>query len=199
MTEHVFVETAGTPGAPLIMTFHGTGGSETDLHGFAAGLLPGAHVVSPRGNVSENGMARFFRRDAVGVYDMADLARRSDVLADFVGAARDRVGATRVIGMGYSNGANIIANVSFTRPGLFTDLILMHSQIPWEPDPQPGLAAARVLITAGERDPVCPPEETRRLIAWYADQGAEVQDHWHPGGHEMARSEVGAIQQFLAG
>ena len=44
-------------------------------------LSPKAGVVSPRGDVSEHGAARFFRRTAEGVYDMADLAQRTETMA----------------------------------------------------------------------------------------------------------------------
>lgn len=78
LTEYTHAETNGAPGAPLIFTFHGTGGDETQFHGLARQLIAEAHVVSPRGDVSEHGMARYFRRTGEGVYDMDDLATRRD-------------------------------------------------------------------------------------------------------------------------
>jgi hypothetical protein len=54
-----------------------------------------------------------------------------------------------------------------------------------------------VLITAGRRDPICPAPLTQRLADWLEGQEAEVQLHWHPGGHEIASSEWGAVQAFL--
>jgi phospholipase/carboxylesterase len=53
-----------------------------------------------------------------------------------------------------------------------------------------------VLITAGRRDPICPPALTLRLADCYADRGAEVDLHWHPGGHEIAATEIAAIRAF---
>jgi phospholipase/carboxylesterase len=187
-----------TEGGPtLAFTFHGTGGDENQFHGFASQMLPGASIVSPRGDVSEMGALRYFRRTGEGVYDMADLSRRTEAMAAFIGAEKARVGATRTAGLGYSNGANILAAVAFRDPGLVDDLILLHPLIPWEPAPQPGLAGRRVLITAGERDPICPAPLTERLARWFEAQGAEVSLVWHPGGHEIAQTEVGAIQRFL--
>jgi phospholipase/carboxylesterase len=72
-------------------------------------LVPGAHVVSPRGEVSEHGALRFFRRTGEGVYDMEDLARRTATVGEFVAEEVARTGASRVVGLGYSNGANILA------------------------------------------------------------------------------------------
>lgn len=185
-------------GSALAFTFHGTGGDETQFHGFAEQLLPGASVVSPRGDVSEMGARRYFRRTGEGVYDMDDLARRTEALAAFLSGEKARVGATRTVGVGYSNGANILAAVAFLHPGIVDDLILMHPLIPWQPATQPGLAGRRVLVTAGRTDPICPAPLTRRLIDWFGAQGASVTEHWHPGGHGIAPDEVEAIRTFAA-
>lgn len=190
--------TTGAPGAPLVVTFHGTGGDETQFHGLAQQLVPGAHVVSPRGDVSENGMNRYFRRTAEGVYDMDDLAQRTIAMASFLKDVKAKTGAERVIGLGYSNGANILASVALSSPDIFDDLILMHPLIPWMPSPQPGLKDRKVLITAGQRDPICPPAETEAFAQYLAAQGANSRVEWHPGGHEIAQNELGAIQDFLS-
>ena len=187
----------GTAGAPLILTFHGTGGTEQQFHRFAQGLIPGAHVTSPRGDVSEHGALRYFRRKAEGVYDMDDLAARTAAMAEFIDSERSCSGASRVIGLGYSNGANILASVSFARPGLVQDLILLHPLIPFDP-PQGDHSGTRVLITAGRRDPICPPDLTDALARAYGAAGADVTLHWHDGGHEIAASEQAAIATFLA-
>ena len=187
----------GGAGAPLLLTFHGTGGNERQFHELGQALLPGAHVVSPRGDVSEHGALRFFRRTGEGVYDMEDLARRTAAMGDFVAEEIARTGARRVVGLGYSNGANILASVMFARPELFTDAVLLHPLIPFVPAPQPGLAGRRVLITAGRQDPICPPPLTQALAGWLERQGAKVALHWHPGGHEVARTEWEAVQGFL--
>jgi phospholipase/carboxylesterase len=185
-------------GQTLAFAFHGTGGDETQFHGFAEQILPGASVVSPRGDVSEMGSLRYFRRTGEGVYDMADLARRTEAMAAFLRAEKARVGATRTVGLGYSNGANILSAVAFQHPDLVDELVLLHPLIPFEPAAQPGLERRRVLITAGQRDPICPPPLTDRLAKWFEAQGADVTLSWHPGGHEIAQAEVTAIQRFFA-
>jgi phospholipase/carboxylesterase len=184
-------------GQVLALTFHGTGGDESQFHGLAEQLLPGASIVSPRGDVSEMGALRYFRRTGEGVYDMADLDRRTEAMAGFIRAEKARVGATRTVGLGYSNGANILSAVAFRHPELVDELVLLHPLIPWEPAAQPGIAGRRVLVTAGQRDPICPAPLTERLAKWFEAQGAKVTLNWHPGGHEIAQSEVAAIQRFL--
>jgi phospholipase/carboxylesterase len=184
------------PEAPVVFTFHGTGGDEWQFHDLGAALVPGARVVSPRGDVDEMGHARFFRRTGEGVYDMADLARRVEAMAAFLTA--ERGDAAKAVGIGYSNGANILAATSFLHPQVVDTLVLMHPLIPWTPAPQPGLAGRRVLITAGRRDPICPPPLTEGLAGWFGAQGAEVTLDWHDGGHEVRPQEIEAMRRFLA-
>ena len=187
----------GADGAPLILTFHGTGGDEHQFHGLASELVPDAHVVSPRGDVSEMGANRYFRRTGEGVYDMDDLWARTEAMVEFIESEKSRTGAERVMAFGYSNGANILAAVSFVRPDLLDDVALLHPLIPWAPEAQPGLVGRRVLITAGERDPICPPPATLALEQYYRAQGSQVLMVWQSGGHELWREEVEALQDFL--
>ncbi|MEM9247433.1 MAG: alpha/beta hydrolase [Pseudomonadota bacterium] len=184
--------------APLALTFHGTGGDERQFHTLAGELLPGAHVISPLGDVREGPHARFFRRTGEGVYDMADLARATGKMAGFIEAARAETGASLTVALGYSNGANIIASVAFQRPDLFDDLVLMHPLIPFAPAPQPGLAGKRVLITAGRRDPIGPAIQTEALQLWFEKQDANVTVAWHEGGHDLRQTEIEAVQAFLS-
>ena len=186
-----------TAQSPALLLFHGTGGDEHQFTDLAAELLPGARRIAPRGDVSEGGAARYFRRLAEGRYDMADLKRGTDKMGRFVD---ERVGAQRpalVAGLGYSNGANILASVLFARPGLFDRAVLMHPLIPFSPPDQTGLAGRRILITAGRRDPICPAPASQALADWFSAQGATVSLVWHEGGHEIRREELLAAQAFL--
>lgn len=186
------------PGEPLVFAFHGTGGDERQLSGLVSQILPGAGIVAPRGDVSEHGAARFFRRTGEGVYDMADLATRTQKMIGFIRAHRAANPGAKVYGIGYSNGANILASVIFAAPELFDRAVLMHPLIPFEPAPQPGLSKVDVLITAGRRDPICPAPLTERLESWLAGQGAAVETLWHEGGHEMREPEIAAAARFLS-
>src|SRR6186997_892360 len=72
-----------------LLLLHGTGGNEHDLIELGRALDPDAALLSPRGKVLENGMPRFFRRLAEGVFDLDDLKLRTNELADFIiGASR---------------------------------------------------------------------------------------------------------------
>ncbi|SDJ07965.1 alpha/beta hydrolase [Salipiger marinus] len=185
-------------GAPLIFAFHGTGGDENQFFDLVRQITPGAGIVSPRGDVSEGGAARFFRRTGEGVYDMADLARRTDRMAGFVAAQKAAHPGVPVYGFGYSNGANILASVVMAAPQLFDRVGLLHPLVPWQPAPV-DLTGRRVLVSAGRRDPICPWPQSERLLRWFADQGAEVTSAVHDGGHEIRQAELVALAGLLTG
>ena len=187
---------APDPGAPLIFAFHGTGGDEHQFFDLVHQIHPGAGIVSPRGDVSEGGAARFFRRTGEGVYDMDDLALRTARMAEFIDAIKAGHPDTPVHGFGYSNGANILASVVMARPDLFDRVGLLHPLIPWQPEPV-DLTGRRVLITAGRRDPICPWPLSARLLDWFRDQGAEMRSEIHDGGHEIRQGELTALAGLL--
>jgi len=187
----------GSPGGPLLFTFHGTGADESQFLGLGRELLPTATIVSPHGDVSEHGAARFFRRTGEGVYDMDDLARATVKMAAFVRSHVEAAKPSAVLGLGYSNGANILASVVFAEPTLFDASVLMHPLIPFVPVVDGDLAGRGVLITAGRRDPICPPNLTARLDAHLRAKGADVRIEWHEGGHEIRQNEIESARLFL--
>lgn len=188
---------AGAPGQPIFFVFHGTGGDERQFFDFGGDLLPEATIVSPRGDVSEHGAARFFRRTGEGVYDMADLARATEKMAAFVDTLAREHQTTDVIGLGFSNGANILANLLIEK-NLFDKAILLHPLIPFKPKDNAGLAGKKILITAGQRDPICPAPLTQALADYFTAQNANVDLEWHTGGHDIRQNEIEAVQRFLA-
>ena len=194
-------ETGGeSAGATTLLLLHGTGGDEEDLLPLGRMLLPGAGLLSPRGNVLERGAPRFFRRLAEGVFDLEDLARRTEELAAFVeGAARtydlERDG---IVAVGFSNGANIAASLLLRRAGVLRGAVLLSPMVPFEPETLPDLAGTPVFIGAGRTDPIVPVEQVERLATMLADAGADVTLHWEPGGHAVTRGEVDSAREWLS-
>jgi len=195
---YVYARSPGKPGGPLLFAFHGTGGDENQLLELARQIAPGATVISPRGDVSEFGAARFFKRTGEGVYDMDDLARATAKLTEFVHSHIEKEKPSTVFGVGYSNGANILASALFADPGLFDRVALMHPLIPFEPDVKGSLTGKQILITAGRRDPICPPTLTSRLEAYLRAVNAAVTLEWHEGGHELRPNEIEAATRLFA-
>lgn len=195
---HRFVP-AERPGTPTLLMLHGTGGNEDDLVPLGQGLAPGAAVLSPRGLVVENGMLRFFRRTAEGVFDLDDLIARTYELADFVTAAAAEYGFEpgRVIAAGYSNGANIAASVLLLRPGLLAGAVLLRPMVPLLPATPSDLTGVPVLIAAGRQDTVVPPGQSEELARMLAGYGANTELHWEPGGHALIDADLVAARTWL--
>jgi phospholipase/carboxylesterase/glyoxalase family protein len=186
--------------APTLLLLHGTGGDETDLLSLGEVLAPEVGLLSPRGQVLEHGMPRFFRRLTEGVFDLDDLRFRTHELATFVAAAAAAYGfdARRVIAVGYSNGANIAASLLLTHPGVLSGAVLFHAQVPLEPQEAPNLSGIPVFLTGGRADSIVRPAETERLAALLRDAGADVTLHWQPNGHTLSPREVDEARRWLA-
>lgn len=184
---------------PVLLLLHGTGGDEHDLLDLGRFLSPRAALLSPRGKVLENGLPRFFRREAEGVFDLEDLRRRTVELADFVGAAAQAYGLdrTRVVAVGYSNGANIAASLLLLRPAMLAAAILLHAMVPLVPDVLPDLRGKPVFLSAGRSDNLIPPSESERLARLLESAGARVALAWQPDGHSLSRVEVEAARVWL--
>jgi phospholipase/carboxylesterase len=195
---HRFIA-ASIPEAPTLLLLHGTGGDENDLLELGRSLASDAALLSPRGKVLENGMPRFFRRLAEGVFDQEDLALRAEELARFVESAAAHYGfdGQRVIAVGYSNGANIAASLLLRRPGILVGSALFHPMVPFVPESLPDLKGTSVFLGAGQNDPIVPVENTTQLASLLQAAGADVSLYWHPGGHSLIPGEVEAARQWL--
>jgi predicted esterase len=189
------------PGASnrTLLLLHGTGGNERDLIPLGRELDPNASFLSPRGKVLENGMPRFFRRLAEGVFDLEDLKNRTNELADFVAAAAQHYGfaADKVVAVGYSNGANIAASILLLRPEILSAAILFRAMVPLIPERQPNLSSIPVWIGAGAHDPIIPTSETKRLAELLRKAGADVTLRYFPAGHALTPHDVEAARDWL--
>jgi phospholipase/carboxylesterase/glyoxalase family protein len=184
-----------------LLLLHGTGGNEDDLLPVGRELAPGWNLLSPRGNVLEHGMPRFFRRLAEGVFDQQDLRFRTQELNRFLADAAREYGIdrSRIFATGYSNGANIAASLLLTDPGALAGAILLRPMLPFGPDSTIELNGLPVFVGAGRNDRVIPPGSPDRLITVLRQAGATVTEFWHPGGHELTRQDLENARLWLAG
>lgn len=196
---HEFRSARDPSKAPTLLLLHGTGGNERDLLELGSALAPSANLLSPRGRVLENGMPRFFRRLAEGVFDLEDLKTRTHELADFVEASAITYGfnAASIIAAGYSNGANIAAAMMLLRPDVLAGSILLRPMVPLVPKPLPDLERAPVLIEAGSEDPIVSPQQTEDLAALLRAANAEVTVHRHEAGHGLVTQDFVVAQEWL--
>ena len=193
---HEFVP--GTLNRTLLL-LHGTGGNERDLIPLGRELDPNAALLSPRGKVLENGMPRFFRRLAEGVFDLEDLKYRTNELAEFIAAAGEHFGfaTDQLVAVGYSNGANIAASMLLLRPEILGAAILFRAMVPLVPDRLPELSSVRVWIGAGDQDPIIPASEAQRLVELLRRAGADVTIRFAKAGHGLTNDDVEAARHWL--
>lgn len=182
-----------------LLLLHGTGGNERDLIPLGRELDSNASLLSPRGKALENGMPRFFRRLAEGVFDLEDLKTRTNELADFVAAAARhyKLDADHIVGVGYSNGANIAASMLLLRPAILHAAILFHAMVPLVPDKLPDLSSVRVWIGAGDQDPIIAPSETQRLVSLLRAAKADVTIRFFEAGHGLTNEEIEIAGRWL--
>jgi phospholipase/carboxylesterase len=189
----------GTTGGRTLLLLHGTGADENDLLPLGRALDPGANLLSPRGKVSENGMPRFFRRLAEGVFDVEDLKKRTDELAEFVkeASARFSLDAGNMVAVGFSNGANIAGSTLFRHPDTLSAAVLLRPMVPYEIDEPLDLQGKPVFIGAGRSDPLIDPAQNERLAQMLAKAGAAVDLQWVPGGHQLDPREVDGARTWM--
>ena len=181
---------------PLLL-LHGTGGDENDLLPLGGMLAEGSALLSPRGQVMENGMPRFFRRLAEGVFDEEDLRRRANELADFVAEAREAYGLPAPVAVGFSNGANIAAAMLLLRPEALAGAALLRAMVPLAEAPQANLTGKPVLILSGSADPIVPADNAARLAAMLTEAGAAVDHKVLPAGHGLSQSDLAIAKAWL--
>jgi predicted esterase len=197
---HRFIPAEQKTDAPTLLLLHGTGGDETDLLQLGRRLSSNSALLSPRGQVLENGKPRFFRRHAHGVFDEQDLKSRTHELASFItlAVAAYDLDAAKIYAVGYSNGANIASSLLLLNPSVLKGAVLFHPMVPFVPQVLPDLGNVPIFIGAARDDEIVAPAETERLAALLKNCRADVTLHWEPGGHGLGPGEVEAARRWLA-
>lgn len=128
--KHLFIEKDKQK--PVFLLLHGTGGTERDLIPVAEHIDPDASILSVRGNVNENGMARYFKRLREGVFDEESLVSETETLHQFLNQAAKEYDFDRqkLVALGYSNGANIAGSLLMHYEHSLRKAMLLHPMVP---------------------------------------------------------------------
>ncbi len=190
----------GKEGAPTFVLLHGTGGTEHDLMPLAKALDQDASILTFRGDVIEDGMARFFRRLRPGVFDEEDLLIRTEAMIERIDKLSNDLSfdGDNVYAIGYSNGANLAASILFKTSETFKGAMLLHPMVPLKGVKLPNLSSNEILITAGVNDPICPKDESEMLFKMFDEARSNVTVEWFKEGHSIGASEVEALKRWYA-
>jgi len=183
----------------LVVLFHGTGGDEFDLIPLSRSLFPDASILSLRGNISENGMNRFFRRISFNVFDEKNVLEEAQKIHDFlvqkIKELRNNFSISTTIFLGYSNGANMIGVLLQKYPELTQKAILLH---PMQIINESEKINARIILTSGKKDSMIPFTETKKLEYFLQSKGATLTHHQFQGGHEISPEEIKTIKNNIS-
>ena len=104
---------------------------------------------------------------------------------------------SKLVAVGYSNGANVAASTILLHPGLLKAAVLFRAMVPFEPDLTPDLSGMPVFLAAGRMDRMIPPDNTQRLADILDEAGADVDLRWRDTGHPLTYEEVGEAKVAL--
>jgi phospholipase/carboxylesterase len=185
---------SGSPTAHTLLLLHGTGGDEQDLIPLAGEFGGGFNILSLRGNVSEGGMPRFFKRLGMGVFDEQDLSDRTHEMVTFIQTlgVKENFDATKIIALGYSNGANIAGGTLVLYPDFFAGAILYRPMQPFK-HIDGRLHSSRkipVFMSNGSADPTIDPGATEAYAGILRKAGFEVTDVSVAAGHNLSKQDL---------
>lgn len=183
---------ANQPNAPTLLLLHGTGGNETDLLSLAANFNQPLNVLSVRGNVSEHGMPRFFKRLGMGIFDEKDLSFRTAELVHFLTetAQKENFELNKIIALGYSNGANIAGAVLVGYPELLAGAIVFRPMQPYQQLPTFQSNGQPLLLTSGKFDSTVNPTATRGYVSALREGGYQAEHSELGTGHQLTQEDL---------
>ncbi len=185
---------AANKNAHTLLLLHGTGGDENDLIPLAAEFGSGFNILSLRGNVSEHGMPRFFKRLGMGIFDEKDLHSRTDEMVSFIKSLADKedFDVTKIIALGYSNGANIAGSTLILYPTFLSGAILYRPMQPFKEisNDLKNDGQTPVFMSNGTDDPTIDRAATASFVKLLKNAGFDVESHELQTGHQLSQKDV---------
>ncbi len=185
--------------ARTLLLLHGTGGNEKNMIPLGEQLDSDANLLSVRGNVMENGMLRFFRRESPGVFDMKDLESRTKELFKFLDEAVrvHELSRSDLVGVGYSNGANILLYALLQGHPL-PALILLRPMSASIVETSPDLKGTRAFVAVGLQDEMAPSADYKKIERTLLEASVDLTLSAIDAGHALTRTDIDAAKEWLA-
>jgi phospholipase/carboxylesterase len=187
-------QSSGNANANTILLLHGTGGDENDLLSLAEHFGGDNNVLSLRGNVSEGGMPRFFRRLGMGIFDEKDVEFRTHEMVAFIKeiATKEGFDANKIIALGYSNGANIAGSTLLLYPNFLAGAILYRPMQPFKNvvfDVE-NTNSTPVFMSSGIADPTVKASDTANYVDLLKKSGFDVANYNLQTSHGLTQQDV---------
>lgn len=182
-----------------LFLLHGTGGNANDFL-FLDNLLDQQfNLVGLQGNIQENGMNRFFKRNGSGVFDQENIKEEALKLSKFLNAWNDHhnLTADKSIYLGYSNGANMLLAMFFYYPEMVKNMILLHPMLPFDPEITNKYPDHTVYVSFGSRDHMIPPEESLKATQVLTNMGVRLTIKEYGSGHGITDREIDDVTEYL--
>jgi phospholipase/carboxylesterase len=194
---HIFRES--TTSHRILVLLHGTGADELDLIPLATNLDPDASVLSLRGNVSENGMLRFFKRISPNVFDQKSILLEAQGINTFITDMVHMHNSTvdNLVFVGFSNGANMIAAMLHLYPETVKNAMILHGLQPLEAVPKIDLSNAKVFVSTGTNDKMIESSASLSLVSTLRARSADVTVFKNDSAHTIQNDEIAAAKEFL--
>ncbi|HKL61090.1 MAG TPA: hypothetical protein VJY66_01775 [Acholeplasma sp.] len=181
----------------LIM-LHGTGGNEIEMSQFGKKINPHFNILSLRGNVSEGGMNRFFKRLGMGIYDLdsyvSETRNLNNAIIKYSNQFNFELGKSFVIG--FSNGANIALGLIQEYPTLLSTYILLSPDYINKNKGFKNLTNMNILISSSRNDPYTSYDAILKLENNLKEKGALVSTFEVPG-HVITNELLSEVQLFV--
>ncbi len=194
---HIFIDNKSSQ---TLFLLHGTGGSTGDFLFLNELLEKKYNIVALKGNVDENGMTRFFKRHALGVFDQENIKQEAEKLHKFITTWMEehKITSEKLFFLGYSNGANMLLATLFYYPNILKHLVLLHPMLPFKiKDHSLDLSNHKIFVSMGQYDEMVPKSQREELVETLKSSGAKLTIKEYPGGHEIGEEEINDVVEFL--
>lgn len=186
-------------GNKLFILLHGTGGDENDLIPIAKFIDSTAAILGIRGNVSENGMNRYFKRFGMGQYDLESLNKETIILKQFIDDSirSYELNEKDIYIIGFSNGANIAQSL-LKHPLSYPLKFILLSPALIEPKViYPNLSETKIFIATSPKDPYLSTEELKILVSNLSQSKAHPHIYEHPNGHQITMDVLNEVKRWI--
>ncbi|MGL9767001.1 phospholipase/carboxylesterase [Enterococcus sp. DIV1288f] len=182
-----------------LILLHGTGGDEHSLLEIAEFLAPESTLLFFRGNINEQGLNRFFKRNGLNQFDYESLAEESTNLYNEIKdiSRSQDIPLTDWIVVGFSNGANIAAHIMLDQQTELKKGLFFHPMSLNEYQEKSELPDTSVWLSFGEGDPIVSNTSFSQLVRAFDLRGAKVTTQVTNQGHQLTMDELTHAKQWL--